>query len=107
MELFKKIWSWIKGAGKKIAAVMVSVASALFIGKILSNKRAEREILKKEISDLKKEIKKETQEVENRAEKIEKVESRVEETLQKADVDSRKEAQSAKKIDLKDILPDL
>ena len=48
MELFKKIWSWIKGAGKKIAAVMVSVASALFIGKILSNKRAEREIFKKE-----------------------------------------------------------
>ena len=107
MELFKKIGDWIKGAGKKIAAVMVSIASALFIGKILSKKKAEREILKKEISGLKKEIKKETQEVENRAEKIEKVESRVEETLQKADVDSRKEAQSAKKIDLKDILPDL
>ena len=107
MELFKKIWGWIKGAGKKIAAVAVSIASALFIGKILSNKRAEREILKKEISDLKKEIKKETKEVESKAEKIEKAESRVEETLQKTDVDSRKEAQADKKIDLKDILPDL
>lgn len=107
MELFKKIWGWIKGAGKKIAAVMVSIASALFIGKILSKKKAEREILKKEISDLKKEIKKETKEVESKAEKIEKAESRVEETLQKTDVDSRKEAQADKKIDLKDILPDL
>ena len=107
MELFKKIWGWIKGAGKKIVAVMVSIASALFIGKILSKKKAEREILKKEISDLKKEIKKETKEVESKAEKIEKAESRVEETLQKTDVDSRKEAQADKKIDLKDILPDL
>ena len=107
MELFKKIWSWIKGAGKKIAAVAASVASVLFIGKILSKKKAEREILKKEISDLKKEIKKETKEVESKAEKIEKAESRVEETLQKTDVDSRKEAQADKKIDLKDILPDL
>ena len=107
MELFKKTWGWIKGAGKKIAAVMVSIASALFIGKILSKKRAEREIFKKEINDLKKEIKKETKEVESKAEKIEKVESRVEETLQKTDVDSRKEAQADKKIDLKDILPDL
>ena len=107
MELFKKIGDWIKGAGKKIAAVVVSIASALFIGKILSNKRAEREILKKEISGLKKEIKKETKEVENKVEKIEKVESHVEETLQKTDVDSRKEAQADKKIDLKDILPDL
>lgn len=107
MELFKKIWGWIKGAGKKIAAVMVSIASALFIGKILSNKRTEREILKKEINDLEKEIKKETKEVENKVEKIEKVESHVEETLQKTDVDSRKEAQADKKIDLKDILPDL
>ena len=86
---------------------MVSIASALFIGKILSKKKAEREILKKEISDLKKEIKKETKEVESKAEKIEKAESRVEETLQKTDVDSRKEAQADKKIDLKDILPDL
>ena len=91
MELFKKIGDWIKGAGKKIAAVVVSIASALFIGKILSNKRAEREILKKEINDLEKEIKKETKEVENKVEKI----------------DSRKEAQADKKIDLKDILPDL
>lgn len=107
MELFKKIGDWIKGAGKKIAAVLVSIASALFIGKILSKKKAEREILKKEISDLKKEIKKETKEVESKAEKIEKAESRVEETLQKTDVDSRKEAQADKKIDLKDILPDL
>ena len=107
MELFKKIGDWIKGAGKKIVAVMVSIASALFIGKILSKKKAEREILKKEISDLKKEIKKETKEVESKAEKIEKAESRVEETLQKTDVDSRKEAQADKKIDLKDILPDL
>lgn len=107
MELFKKIWGWIKGAGKKIAAVVVSIASALFIGKILSNKRTEREILKKEINDLEKEIKKETKEVENKVEKIEKVESHVEETLQKTDVDSRKEAQANKKIDLKDILPDL
>ena len=107
MELFKKIGDWIKGAGKKIDAVMVSIASALFIGKILSKKKAEREILKKEISDLKKEIKKETKEVESKAEKIEEAESRVEETLQKTDVDSRKEAQADKKIDLKDILPDL
>lgn len=107
MELFKKIGDWIKGTGKKIAAVAVSIASALFVGKILSKKKAEREILKKEISDLEKEIKKETKEVENKVEKIEKVESHVEETLQKADVDSRKEAQADKKIDLKDILPDL
>ena len=107
MELFKKIGDWIKEAGKKIAAVLVSIASALFIGKILSKKKAAREILKKEISDLKKEIKKETKEVESKAEKIEKAESRVEETLQKTDVDSRKEAQADKKIDLKDILPDL
>ena len=56
---------------------------------------------------MEKEIKKETKEVENKVEKIEKVESRVEETLQKTDVDSRKEAQADKKIDLKDILPDL
>lgn len=107
MELFKKIGDWIKGAGKKIAAVVVSITSALFIGKILSKKKAEREILKKEINDLEKEIKKETKEVENKVEKIEKVESHVEETLQKTDVDSRKEAQADKKIDLKDILPDL
>ena len=107
MELFKKIGDWIKGAGKKIAAVVVSIASALFIGKILSNKRAEREILKKEIGGLKKEIKKETQEVENRAEKIEKVESREEKNKKKTDVDSRKEAQADKKKNLKDILPAL
>ena len=106
-DFFKKIWDWMKGAGRKIVAVAASILSVLFIGKILSNKKAEREILKKEIKDLKKEIKNETKEVENKTKKVEESESLVEEALKKADVDSRKEEQLSKKADLKDILPDL
>ena len=106
-DFFKKIWDWIKGAGRKIVAVAASILSVLFIGKILSKKKAEREILKKEIKDLKKEIKNETKEVENKTKKVEESESLVEEALKKADVDSRKEEQLSKKVDLKDILPDL
>ena len=106
-DFFKKIWNWMKGAGRKIVAVAASILSVLFIGKILSNKKAEREILKKEIKDLKKEIKNETKEVENKTKKVEESESLVEEALKKADVDSRKEEQLSKKADLKDILPDL
>ena len=48
-ELFKRIWDWIKGAGRKIVAVAASILSLLFIGKIFSNKKAKRDILKKEI----------------------------------------------------------
>ena len=106
-DFFKKIWNWMKGAGRKIVAVAASILSVLFIGKILSNKKAEREILKKEIRDLKKEIKNETKEVENKTKKVEESESLVEEALKQADVDSRKEEQLSKKVDLKDILPDL
>ena len=106
-DFFKKIWDWMKGAGRKIVAVAASILSVLFIGKILSDKKAEREILKKEIKDLKKEIKNETKEVENKTKKVEESESLVEEALKKADVDSRKEEQLSKKADLKDILPDL
>ena len=106
-DFFKKIWDWMKGAGRKIVAVAASILSVLFIGKILSNKKAEREILKKEIKDLKKEIKNETKEVENKTKKVEESESLVEEALKKVDVDSRKEEQLSKKVDLKDILPDL
>lgn len=106
-DFFKKIWDWMKGAGRKIVAVVASILSVLFIGKIFSNKKAEREILKKEIKDLKKEIKNETKEVENKTKKVEESESLVEEALKKADVDSRKEEQLSKKADLKDILPDL
>ena len=106
-DFFKKIWDWMKGAGRKIVAVAASILSVLFIGKILSNKKAEREILKKEIKDLKKEIKNETKEVESETKKVEESESLVEEALKKADVDSRKEEQLSKKADLKDILPDL
>ena len=106
-DFFKKIWNWMKGAGRKIVAVAASILSVLFIGKILSNKKAEREILKKEIKDLKKEIKNETKEVENKTKKVEESESLVEEALKKADVDSRKEEQLSKKVVLKDILPDL
>ena len=106
-DFFKKIWNWMKGAGRKIVAVTASILSVIFIGKILSNKKAEREILKKEIKDLKKEIKNETKEVENKTKKVEESESLVEEALKKADVDSRKEEQLSKKVDLKDILPDL
>ena len=106
-DFFKKIWDWMKGAGRKIVAVAASILSVLFIGKILSKKKAEREILKKEIKDLKKEIKNETKEVENKTKKVEQSESLIEEALKKADVDSRKEKQLSKKVDLKDILPDL
>ena len=106
-DFFKKIWNWMKGAGRKIVAVAASILSVLFIGKILPKKKAEREILKKEIKDLKKEIKNETKEVENKTKKVEESESLVEEALKKADVDSRKEEQLSKKADLKDILPDL
>ena len=106
-DFFKKIWDWMKGAGRKIVAVAASILSVLFIGKILSKKKAEREILKKEIKDLKKEIKNETKEVEDKTKKVEASESLVEEALKKADVDSRKEEQLSKKVDLKDILPDL
>ena len=106
-DFFKKIWDWMKGAGRKIVAVAASILSVLFIGKILSNKKTEREILKKEIKDLKKEIKNETKEVENKTKKVEESESLVEEALKKAEVDSRKEEQLSKKVDLKDILPDL
>lgn len=106
-DFFKKIWNWIKGAGEKIVAVAASIASALLIGKILSNKKTERDILKKEIKDLKKEIKNETKEVEDKTKKVEESESLVEEALKKADVDLRKEEQLSKKADLKDILPDL
>lgn len=106
-DFFKKIWDWMKGAGRKIVAVAASILSVLFIGKILSKKKAEREILKKEIKDLKKEIKNETKEVEDKTKKVEESESLVEEALKKADVDSRKEEQLSKKVDLKDILPDL
>ena len=106
-DFFKKIWDWMKGAGRKIVAVAASILSVLFIGKILSKKKAEREILKKEIKDLKKEIKNETKEVENKTKKVEESESLVEGALKKADVDSRKEEQLSKKCDLKDILPDL
>ena len=106
-DFFKKIWDWMKGAGRKIVAVAASILSVLFIGKILSKKKAEREILKKEIKDLKKEIKNETKEVENKTKKVEESESLVEEALKKVDVDSRKEEQLFKKVDLKDILPDL
>ena len=105
-DFFKKIWDWMKGAGRKIVAVAASILSVLFIGKILSKKKAEREILKKEIKDLKKEIKNETKEVENKTKKVEESESLVEEALKKADVDSRKEEQLSTKVDLKDILPD-
>ena len=62
-ELFKRIWDWIKGAGRKIVAVVASILSLLFIGKIFSNKKSKRDILKKEIKDLKKEIKDEAKEV--------------------------------------------
>ena len=106
-DFFKKIWDWMKGAGRKIVAVAASILSVLFIGKILSKKKAEREILKKEIKDLKKEIKNETKVVENKTKKVEQSESLVEEALKKAGVDSRKEEQLSKKGDLKDILPDL
>ena len=106
-ELFKKIWDWIKGAGRKIVAVAASILSLLFISKIFSNKKAKRDILKKEIKDLKKEIKSETKEAEDKIKKVEASESLVEETLKKTDVDSRKEDQASKKVNLKDILPDL
>ena len=114
-DFFKKIWDWMKGAGRKIVAVAASILSVLFIGKILSKKKAEREILKKEIKDLKKEIKNETKEVENKTKKVEESESLVEEALKNGEytfkqdyyLDSRKEEQLSKKVDLKDILPDL
>ena len=106
-ELFKRIWDWIKGVGRKIVAAAASILSLLFIGKILSNKKSERDILKKEIKDLKKEIKDEAKEVEDKIKRVEASENFVEETLKKTDVDSRKEDQASKKADLKDILPDL
>lgn len=107
MKLFEKIWDWIKGVGRKIAAVAVSIASVLLIGKVLSNKKAEREILKKEINTLEKAVKKEAKEIESGVKKVEESESRVEEALKTADPDPKKEQQIAKKADLKDILPDL
>ena len=106
-ELFKRIWDWIKGARRKIVAVAASILSLLFIGKIFSNKKSKRDILKKEIKDLKKEIKDEAREVENKIKSVEASENLVKETLEKADVDSRKKDQASKKADLKDILPDL
>ena len=106
-ELCKRIWDWIKGAGRKIVAVAASILSILFISKIFSNKKAKRDILKKEIKDLKKEIKDEAKEVEDKIKRVEASENLVEETLKKTDVDSRKEDQASKKADLKDILPDL
>ena len=106
-ELFKRIWDWIKGAGRKIVAVAASILSLLFIGKIFSNKKSKRDILKKEIKDLKKEIKDGAREVENKIKSVEASENLVKETLEKTDVDSRKKDQASKKADLKDILPDL
>ena len=106
-ELFKRIWDWINGAGRRIVAVAASILSLLSIGKIFSNKKSKRDILKKEIKDLKKEIKDEAREVENKIKSVEASENLVKETLEKTDVDSRKKDQASKKADLKDILPDL
>ena len=106
-EIFKKIWDWIVGAGKYVAGAIVSLIVTLTAGKILLSKKSKEDVIKEDIKDLKKEIKEEIKSAESQINTIEDMEDHIESNLQEINVEIQQDKQQTRKVDLKEILPDL